>query len=86
VIKEIFHNVIKHSKANRFSIDFSCSKKRIRIIARDNGIGLSEMQTSKGNGISNMKRRISNINGDISFQNQEGLQIAIDIPAGLKEL
>ncbi|MFT3749995.1 MAG: histidine kinase [Agriterribacter sp.] len=85
VVKEIFHNVIKHSKATRFSIDFSCSEKRIRVIAKDNGTGLNEIQTSEGNGINNMKKRISNIQGDISFQDKGGLEITIDIPAELKE-
>lgn len=85
VIKEIFHNVIKHSKAGKFSIDFSCSEKRIRVIAKDNGIGLDQTQTSEGNGINNMQKRISSIGGIILFENREGLQITIDIPAQLKE-
>ncbi|MBX3257913.1 MAG: tetratricopeptide repeat protein [Chitinophagaceae bacterium] len=85
VVKEIFHNVIKHSKANQFLIGFSCSEKKIRIIAKDNGIGLHEIQNSEGNGINNMKKRISSINGNILFENRGGLQITIDIPAELKE-
>ncbi len=85
VIKEIFHNVIKHSKAGKFSIDFSCNEKRVRVIAKDNGIGLHETQPSEGNGINNMQKRISSIGGIILFENREGLQITIDIPAQLKE-
>lgn len=86
VIKEVFHNVIKHSKATSFSIQCDADAKKIIIIMKDNGTGLPEKKSMNGNGLNNIKKRITAINGTISFRNDNGTEVAIEIPKEIKRL
>ncbi len=68
VIKELLNNIVKHSGASNvdISIQFEGSIASIRI--HDNGIGFDpESNQEKGNGIYNMQKRMSKINGKIHF-------------------
>ena len=80
IVKEVFHNVIKHADASRFLLAASCEEKRLRIIMQDDGGGLQDNILSNGNGLKNIKSRIKSMHGTVSFNSSNGLQVIIDVP------
>ena len=80
VIKEGFHNIVKHSQATEFSIDCSAERGLLEIIIRDNGKGYNENAFSPGNGLPNITRRIKAIGGTVVFKADNGAQIIITLP------
>lgn len=65
VLGELMTNTKKHSQATLVLISFEQSRKKLRIVYQDNGIGTP---LKKGNGMQNMESRIHAVNGSISFE------------------
>lgn len=80
VIKEAFNNIIKHAQATMITIKSEETNYGIKIIITDNGIGLPEKKSPKGNGLNNMQKRIGAIGGKITFETNGGTILTIDIP------
>lgn len=83
-IYEIVTNSLKHSKANKLSLHFIALDNKINIKISDNGIcEILELDAHKGNGIRNIKKRISRNKGNFSYSILEGttgLTLEIKIP------
>ncbi|MCG8699533.1 MAG: PAS domain S-box protein, partial [Bacteroidales bacterium] len=61
IINELFHNTLKHAKANRIVLNISTIQKEVRITYTDNGIGFcfdKEKMSMKGTGIPQMISRV----------------------------
>lgn len=73
VIKEIIHNVVKHSQATKVNINIKEINQQVTIEIQDNGIGF-KLTNSKdiGNGLHNMHKRMSRIDGTISISSTKG--------------
>ncbi|HMK19561.1 MAG TPA: ATP-binding protein [Chitinophagaceae bacterium] len=79
-VKEAIHNIIKHSGADKVTINIACDEQLI-ITVSDNGKGMHVDENSNiGNGLKNMKQRIHQLNGKIFIQNQEGFTLKFEIP------
>lgn len=72
VLQELMVNMNKHSSARLVAINFTVSGKRINISYSDNGVGMDMDRAKKGNGLNNVRNRISSINGKITFDPEEG--------------
>lgn len=80
VLKEIQHNIIKHSQANQVHIDIQLEPHKLLIQITDNGKGL-ETDTIFNNGFYSMQKRIQDCKGTIEWKNrQPGLQFNLSIP------
>lgn len=80
VVKEALHNVVKHAKAKNVNITIEINNQLIIKII-DNGIGIIENQTSKNsNGLINMKKRVTSLNGKMEIKNQNGTNIKLEFP------
>jgi len=81
-IQEAVNNSIKYADASKISIRITPVGSSISIIIEDNGKGFDHEKTSLGNGITNMKKRITDIQGQISIETGEsaGTKISITIP------
>jgi two-component system NarL family sensor kinase len=79
IVKEAVHNIIRHSKATlaTLTLDFQSAWK---IEIADNGIGFPE-GTSNGNGLKNMRRRVTLLHGRILVQHKEGTYIQVNFPS-----
>lgn len=79
-VKECLHNIVKHAGATRvyFSIKLDDA---IEIIIHDNGKGINwnELRTFS-NGIQNIRKRMSEINGKVVFENKSGTRVVLSIP------
>ncbi|MCA2004317.1 MAG: histidine kinase [Ignavibacterium sp.] len=72
ILKEAFNNAIKHSKASLILMSFETKDDILKIILRDNGIGMDLNKINFGNGISNMKKRAQAIGWKLEIQSAKG--------------
>ncbi|MFC3416472.1 tetratricopeptide repeat-containing sensor histidine kinase [Algoriphagus hitonicola] len=78
IIQEAVNNAIKHSAAKEIKILITSEGKRLLVIIKDNGKGMSG-EKSLGNGISNMKVRAERIGRDLRVLTSpdQGTEISI---------
>ena len=78
VVKEILHNIVKHSKSTHVDLTFSFGGS-LEITISDHGIGLQK-ENQFGNGLSSIEKRIKNIGGTLERENINGLTYRITLP------
>ena len=85
MIQEIVQNAIKHSGADRMSIDIRSKDHKLVVTASDNGKGFSADQVSKhstGYGLKNLLSRVDILHGDMYLATEpgKGTTYTIEIP------
>lgn len=88
IIQESINNIIKHSKATEFDIQLIKTKKFIRLLVSDNGVGfnatkvLNRLNVSKGMGLTNIRERIINYEGNLKIDSSpgDGTVLIVEIP------
>ncbi|PWN65217.1 sensor histidine kinase [Chryseobacterium viscerum] len=68
-LKEAVNNVYKHSQASTLKLSFSQDKDNFYMKIEDNGLGIPDDQP-KGNGLRNMKRRMTELSGEYNISSQ----------------
>jgi signal transduction histidine kinase len=76
IIKESFHNILKHSGARSAGITISIMKNTLDITIQDDGSGIKN-PNQFGNGLKNMKNRMDEIGGNIEISSENGTLIKI---------
>lgn len=82
IIKESFHNIIKHSDADTVTVTIATNKNALAIEVIDNGKKKQnghEPVAGSGNGLKNMKKRMSEIGGTIHFSTVNGMAIYLEV-------
>ena len=81
-IIELIQNIIKHSEASKANITTATDEDSLKIVIEDNGIGFNPDTTSQGLGLSSVKARIEDLNGQITIISQpnQGTRIDVSIP------
>jgi|GEM_PF-2832507 len=87
VVQELLNNAKKHSQASKVTFHLTESEGWVRLIYEDNGIGFEEKQMVReiglsGQGLEQLKARISQLNGQIRLETGkgEGVKLMIMIP------
>jgi len=70
IVQEAIHNAIKYADAKQISVSISKKNNQYQIEITDNGIGFKITEVSKGNGLANIKKRASDINGTIHVESE----------------
>lgn len=78
-IREAATNVVKHSRATHCSISVSQDDEKIKIIVRDDGMGV-EKKKRYGNGLKGMEERLALIEGTLALSNHNGAALEINVP------
>jgi signal transduction histidine kinase len=79
-LKEILNNSLKHSKATEIKIDITADKI-LKLKIADNGIGFEPENTRQfGNGLKNITRRMKNIGGSCTVDNNGGTETILELP------
>ena len=79
-VKEALHNIVKHAQATTVDIRVETGKQ-LFISIHDNGKGFDERNIRPfSNGITNMKKRIANLGGNLQITNTEGSKIILVVP------
>lgn len=79
-VNEAFTNVLKHSKANQVDVTIDLNADTFEVTVSDNGSGFDVSSTvalesssgAAGDGLRNMKQRLSDIGGRCSIQSKPG--------------
>jgi PAS domain S-box-containing protein len=81
ICKEAFTNIIKHAQATSVKSTLSIAGSGLTFTVSDNGIGFTEKSCS-GRGLSNMRKRASELGGEVllSFGNGTRLDLKIPLP------
>lgn len=78
-IKEVFHNIKKHSYAKNVHLSIDI-QKNIKIKILDDGIFFNLNTVKLGNGIMNMQQRMRSIGGNLQIKFENGTLIELEIP------
>ncbi len=78
IIKEAFHNILKHADASSTDVNISISGNKLHIEVKDNGRGINN-PNQFGNGLKNMKKRMDEIGGKFTIVSNNGTSIAIEV-------
>lgn len=81
IIQESLNNAVKHARASVISAKLKRNQEGVQITIEDNGIGF-DTTTASGNGLTHLKSRVKELNGDISFHSEleKGTRLEISIP------
>jgi len=79
-VKELLNNAVKHAKATKIEVGINAKDKNVlEIMVSDNGQGMNK-ENQFGNGITNIKKRMEFLGGNVNFEQQDGLQVTLQIP------
>lgn len=79
-IKESLNNIVKHARASEVLISFKIGPHLV-IQIHDNGTGLqTDNMRQFSNGLTNMRKRMENIDGHFSIRTQDGTVVTLSIP------
>ncbi len=76
IVKEAVNNAAKHSAATKVEMKLTQDRDVLTIFISDNGTGLPPEPRDSGHGLANMKMRAERIGGNITFENNHGLEIS----------
>lgn len=79
IITELTTNSIKYSKGNLIEVRIEILNKFIKLEVRDNGFGCKKVQ--KGIGLRNIEESISNLNGKLIINSDDGFSVIVLIPS-----
>ena len=78
-VKEALNNIYKHSNAKNMEVHLTQTEKKFSITVKDDGVGMKS-GTKHGNGMGNMKWRMSSVSGEFKIiPSEKGFQIKFDL-------
>jgi len=82
VVKEILHNVVKHSEAQHVTMKVSLDDFCLHFFIEDDGRGfIVDSEVGNGNGLINMKKRMVQAKGRLEiFSSEHGTRVEIELP------
>jgi signal transduction histidine kinase len=82
IFKETVNNIVKYSKAIEVSIEIIEKDNYLIMTIEDDGIGFDEEKIKAGNGLANMRKRASQMDGTIEISSvpDEGTKTCLKIP------
>lgn len=88
VVQELFHNIIKHARANHVLLQLSMFEDQLTLIVEDDGRGFTvEERALNGIGLGSIRSRVDLLSGflDISSVPGEGTTVTINFPLSLMD-
>jgi len=78
VVKEALNNILKHAKATEVQITLVRNGNELLLSIQDNGIGI-EFETIRqfGNGLKNMKKRMTDVDIEFNIENNKGTLVTL---------
>jgi signal transduction histidine kinase len=82
VTKEIVNNAVKYSDAKKLTISCTIHSTHLYFEITDDGVGIDLTAKISGHGLKNIRKRIEEINGEITIESakQQGVRIRYSIP------
>lgn len=82
-VKEIVQNTVKHAMADEFILKAEIKENLLLISCFDNGKGFDMNTIERRNGISNIEKRMKDVNGNVQFESHPGKGTAVTIKINL---
>lgn len=81
-VKEALHNAIKHAGATEITVRMQFTDPCLGITIMDNGRGFDSAAALAGNGLGNMRRRMTSLGGTLSIESspETGTTVGFDVP------
>jgi signal transduction histidine kinase len=81
IIQELLHNILKHARATKASLEVIEHTDMVTIIIEDNGVGLDEALQTEGQGLSTIRSRVAYLNGKMEISNKQegGVLVVIEL-------
>ncbi|HSY20145.1 MAG TPA: sensor histidine kinase [Candidatus Acidoferrales bacterium] len=83
-VQEAVHNVIKHARATEVTISIEFTDDLLAITVHDDGSGFNPAGGPAGNGLANMKQRLSDIGGSCIIESRPGEGTTIQMSVKIK--
>lgn len=82
IAREALSNSMRHAQATRRSVRLSSTKRTIRLVIHDDGVGFSLRRRSRGHGLTNMAARAKNIRARLIFHSApgKGTRVTVEVP------
>lgn len=83
VVQELLNNALKHAHAHKITVQLMTNTETVLISVDDDGQGIHSCETvSLGNGIANIKSRITYLGGQVMWQSEpgKGTSVMISLP------
>jgi signal transduction histidine kinase/ligand-binding sensor domain-containing protein len=81
ITREIVNNAIKHSGAKLLMITGRCQGDKLVFVIRDNGKGFDPGTLQRGNGLKNIRSRVSSLGGELDIVSApRGTSFSFEIP------
>jgi signal transduction histidine kinase len=81
IIQELAHNVVKHAEAKNLIVQLAAQSNTLNITIEDDGKGFDTKNLTTGIGISNVKNRVSVLEGTMQItSNHLGTTVNIELP------
>ncbi|KGL61954.1 tetratricopeptide repeat protein [Polaribacter sp. Hel1_85] len=84
VIQEAINNSLKYAEATKIEVQLQKNNNFFEAIIKDNGNGFDLKSIELGNGLSNMEKRMSEINGKVKIESEEKKGTKISLSISLK--
>jgi signal transduction histidine kinase/ligand-binding sensor domain-containing protein len=83
IYKEAINNLAKYSGCSEVSIELKLTRGMINMVMKDNGKGFDLDAVSKGNGVTNMRKRAEMLKGRLNIRTSpgHGTEIELNFPA-----
>ncbi|MEO6611076.1 MAG: sensor histidine kinase [Chitinophagaceae bacterium] len=80
IFKEALNNAVKYSGASKIRVQANFENKKLDLQIVDNGKGFSVEDKTMGNGLSNMRDRAQEINGELHIRSGRGTTVQLVMP------
>ncbi len=81
LLKEILHNVLKHSRARQVEVRVWCEEGCFHMMVSDDGLGFDMAKALPGNGIKNYQIRAHEMSGSVKVRSKPGSGTIIELAA-----
>jgi PAS domain S-box-containing protein len=87
-LSELFHNVVKHGRAQRIRVNLAWRPDRLNVRVADDGVGfdpagLPAAHGARGFGLFNLRERLTYLGGDLRIESAPGQGAALTMSAPL---
>jgi two-component system NarL family sensor kinase len=81
IVNEIVNNALRHSEASEISVQLVIDDSRLHVTVEDNGKGFDPaiVEAGKGNGLRNIRQRVTALNGNLEISSAPGKGTEINI-------
>jgi signal transduction histidine kinase len=71
-VKEALTNVLKHAAASEVRVSLSFVDEVLEVTIGDDGVGFDAKQVARGNGLDNLRQRLSEMGGGCTIESAIG--------------